>query len=87
MVELNIICPSVVTNLLSIKGGDSFRDLEFKVVIVPKAEDTGSAFEDEDREIFPLDNDNLALERAYEDIDIDEPTPRSDAAEFRNDDE
>ena len=74
-----------MNNLLSIKGGDSFRALVFKLEVVLNCDDTGSAFDEEERENFPLDKDILPVERAYEDMDIEEPTPRSDDAEFRND--
>ena len=42
------------------------------------------AFDDEERENFPLDNDDLVHGRAEEYMDIEEPTPRSDDAEFLN---
>ena len=49
--------------LLSIKGGDSFPDLELNEDVVSNRGGAGSAFDDDERENRPLDTDNLALER------------------------
>ena len=67
------------------KGGDVCRILGVFVVPLSNGDDTDIALDEEDLENFPLDDDDLAPARAYEDTDKEEPTPRSEEAEFRSD--
>ena len=45
-------------------------------------DDAEIACDEEDRENFPLDSDDLAPDLAKEDGDIEDPMPRSDDPEF-----
>ena len=53
--------------------------------MLSNGDDAEIAFDDEDLENFPLDKDDLAPERALEDGEIEDPMPRSEDAEFLND--
>ena len=53
-----------ITNLLQVKGGDVLLGLEGNLDVKSNWDDTGNAFEDEERENLPLDNVDLALDRA-----------------------
>lgn len=75
----------VYANLLYMKGGDNCLVLVVLVSTESNGDDTDIALDEEDRENFPLDKDDLAPDRAYEDTDIEESTPRSEEAEFRRD--
>lgn len=66
-------------------GVDNFPILEVEVVLASSCDDVDKAFDDEERENFPLDKDDLVPGRAEEYTDTEEPTPRSDDAEFLND--
>ena len=53
--------------------------------MLSNGDDAEIAFDDEDLENFPLDKDDLAPERALEDGEIEDAMPRSEDAEFLND--
>ena len=48
----------------------------------PGWDDAINAFDEEERENLAIDDADLILGWFEEDIDMDEPTPRSDEAEF-----
>ena len=72
-------------NLLLMDGGGDFRVLELLEGMASNGDETEIAFDDDDRENLPLDKDDLAPDRAYEEGEIEDPIPRSDDAEFLKD--
>ena len=73
-----------MNNLLLINGVDNSPILEVDIDVASSCDDVDNAFDDDERENFPLANDNIVPGRTEEYIDTEEPTPRSDDAEFRN---
>ena len=55
---------------------------EMDVDTIPGWDGAVNAFDDEERENLAIDDADLILGWFEEDIDMDEPTPRSDEAEF-----
>ena len=67
------------------RGVDNFPILVLDVDNESRCEKVDKAFDEEERENFPLDTADLVPGWAEEHMDIDEPTPRSDDAEFLSD--
>ena len=81
-------------NLLFMDGGGDFRvlelfegmaSLELFEGMASNGDDAEIAFDDDDRQNLPLDQDDLAPDRAYEEGEIEDPIPRSDEDEFLKD--